>query len=179
MLVLAIMAVVLTLALPAMGGLLQAARLRSTRDALLDSLSMARMEAVRRNSRVVLCKSADGVDCSTTGDWSQGWIIFNDRNNNLRRDTDEPLMTQERGLPRTVRITGNQPIANYVSYGARGTARLQSGAFQSGTFTICSTTQTRQQAFAIPIRPSGRARPVNTTLETCAPATPAAPGASD
>jgi type IV fimbrial biogenesis protein FimT len=42
------------------------------------TLQLARAEAVRRGTEVVVCKSPDGHTCVTGGGWDQGWLVFSD-----------------------------------------------------------------------------------------------------
>ncbi|MBK7989954.1 MAG: GspH/FimT family pseudopilin [Comamonadaceae bacterium] len=48
---------------------------RPTPSALL-SIFARSSEAIKRNSRVVLCTSSDGSTCVTSGGWQQGWTRF-------------------------------------------------------------------------------------------------------
>ena len=133
----AIISTLFSQALPSMGGLLKSQRAISVSNTFLASLHLTRGEAIKRNGRVVMCKSADGGQCTTTGGWEQGWLMFHDRNNNAWHDSDEPVIQQQVGTASGLRLSGNTPVASYVSYAPSGRARLVSGAFQAGTFTIC------------------------------------------
>src|SRR3954468_9771979 len=70
-------------------------------------LSLARAEAIRRASRVVLCKSADGERCASSGPWSQGWIAFDDADGDGIRARDERIIVRERAFARTLRVLGS------------------------------------------------------------------------
>jgi len=132
-----IAAVLLAITVPSMGAMLNTQKAVSLTNTFLASLHLARSEAIKRNGRAVVCKSADNLQCSTTGAWEQGWIVFHDVNNNARLDTDELVVLQQGPAPAGLRLRGNTPVAVYVSYSAGGTAKLTSGAFQAGTFTLC------------------------------------------
>ena len=90
----AVMAILLTLAVPAFSEAMVSSRLTSVANSFLSHLYLARSEAIKRNGRAVLCKSADGLACSGSGGWHQGWILFHDANNNAgsgrrrKRDPD-------------------------------------------------------------------------------------------
>ncbi len=88
----AILAVLMSISLPALGNLVQSAQARGARGALMSSLALARMSAVARNAQVSACPSADHVNC--TGDvwWQRGWIVFVDTNRNGRHDADEQIL---------------------------------------------------------------------------------------
>ena len=139
LLVTATVGVLMGLALPSLGAMLQAQKSITVANHLLASLHFARSEAIKRNARVVVCKSADGLVCSGVGAWDQGWLVFHDRDNNAQRSLDEDLVQTHLGSEDGLRLSGNGPVANYVSYAANGRARTIQGAFQAGTVTLCPT----------------------------------------
>ena len=134
-----ITAVLVSLAMPSIGAMLSAQKSASITNRFLSSLHLTRGEAIKRNGRVVMCKSANGAQCTTSGGWEQGWLLFHDRNNNASLEPDEPVIQQQVGTADGLRLSGNTPVASYVSYAPSGRARLVSGAFQAGTFTLCPT----------------------------------------
>ena len=133
----AIAAVLAALAVPSFAGFLATQRSSGTVSRFVASLNLARSEAIKRNARAVLCKSADGSTCSRSGAWDQGWIVFHDANNDGQLDPGEERVLQSAGLAAGYRLTGNTNVSRYVSYSANGSAKLLSGAFQAGTFTLC------------------------------------------
>jgi type IV fimbrial biogenesis protein FimT len=137
MVVAAIAAVLLAITVPSMGAMLSTQRTVSLTNIFLHSLHLARSEAIKRNGRAVVCKSANGQQCTTAGGWEQGWIVFHDVNNNAQLDGDELVVQQHGPAPAGMRLRGNAPVVSYVSYSAGGTAKMMSGAFQAGTFTLC------------------------------------------
>ena len=64
---LAIVAILATLAAPAFTSLIETQRVRSASNTLVNSLNLARSEAVTRNATIKLEKSAAG--------WSAGWTV--------------------------------------------------------------------------------------------------------
>lgn len=83
MITLAIAAILLTIGVPSFNTLMQNSRLTTSTNDLIGALNLARSEAVTRELRVTVCKSADQATCNTsvTG-WQQGWIVFTDENSN-------------------------------------------------------------------------------------------------
>ena len=75
--VLVLIAVLAVIALPRY--LDYAAKVRLAGDAqfVLETLRLARIEAVTRELPVSLCASTDGVSCTGTP-WEQGWLVFSD-----------------------------------------------------------------------------------------------------
>lgn len=66
-------AVLLGIAVPAFRTFVQNTRLTSEANALVYSLALARDEAVKRDSAVEVCASANGTSCG--GTWNLGWIV--------------------------------------------------------------------------------------------------------
>jgi type IV fimbrial biogenesis protein FimT len=56
---------------------------------LVSELNFARSEAVKRNLNVTLCASADLATCSNVNNWTTGWIIFVDDNQNGAADATD------------------------------------------------------------------------------------------
>lgn len=137
--VVAIVGVLSAIAAPSFARLLAETRVGDASSDLFAAVLQTRSEALKRHQRVVLCVSGDGADCASEGGWEQGWIVFEDGNENGRRDADEPLMRTGEARPGRVGISGDGSVGRYVSYVASGrTQQLVTGAWQAGTLTICS-----------------------------------------
>jgi type IV fimbrial biogenesis protein FimT len=91
MIVLSIIAVLTTMALPAFGNLLQSSASRSARSALSVSINQARIGAAMRSRQVVVCPSANQGDCAHDLRWQHGWISFIDNNMNGEQTTRKSL----------------------------------------------------------------------------------------
>ena len=167
LLVVAVVAVLQSLAAPSLAGMANSMRLSTATNSLFSSLLLARSEAIKRNSRAVVCKSATGNACITTGGWEQGWIVFHDANNNAALDADETILSREAALSQPFKFKGNGPVISYVSYTPMGTTSYTSGAFQAGRLTVCPESATRVDARQIVISSAGRPRTVKTTVAQC------------
>ena len=157
MVVVAVLALLAAIAGPSMARLVDSTRLTAFSNDLLAAMYLARSEAIKRNERAVLCKASTAVACSDSGGWEQGWLVFHDPNNNGVRDAAETVIHYTQALPGGVRLTGNVPVANYISFTPSGRTRLINGAFQMGTLTLCkpaADTEGRQ----IVINNAGRPR---------------------
>ena len=75
-----------------MSSLLQDARMTAATNQLMGHLSLARSEAIKRNARVTLCKSRDGVACTDASAWQEGWLVFADDNKNHKLDVGETIL---------------------------------------------------------------------------------------
>lgn len=149
-------ALVLTLGVPSFQEMIRDNRLVATVNELIGALNLARSEAIKRGVRVTLCKSADGAACTASGGYEQGWIVFVDPNDNAAVDADETIIRVFQAIPTGagMTLTGNAPVARYISYVATGATQLTSGAFQAGTLTLCAAPKARR----IVINSVGRVR---------------------
>jgi len=75
--VLAIVTVLFSLAVPAYRALVTQNQIATQVNQLVAAINFARSEAIHSHQVVTLCKSKDSQSCS--GTWSDGWIIFVDR----------------------------------------------------------------------------------------------------
>lgn len=167
MIVIAVLTVLLAIAIPDFSGFGHGTRLSAYSNKFLAALILARSEAIKRNSRVTICKSSDGKSCASNGNWSQGWIVFSDVNNNVQLDPGENLLQMESAMPGNWLITGNTPVSKFVSYSGAGSSHLVSGAFQAGSITICRKTHVAAQSSRIIINSAGRPRTVREMLPYC------------
>jgi type IV fimbrial biogenesis protein FimT len=72
--VISILAILSSLAIPAFDNILMTNRLRSYANTFLASVNLARSESLKRNAPIIMCVSTDGVTCGS-GAWHLGWII--------------------------------------------------------------------------------------------------------
>ena len=151
---LALLGVLIGIAAPGFSDMLRENQLTTATNRFLTALHYTRSEAIKRGTRVTMCKSADGVACATDGDWEQGWIIFPDPNANGERDAGETVLIAESGQGGGLTITGNQWVNRYISYLPQGWTRLVGGGLQMGTLDLCKEDTAR----SIVISRSGRPR---------------------
>jgi type IV fimbrial biogenesis protein FimT len=130
----AIAAILLGMAAPSFSGLVQNNRMSGEMNRLAGHLNFARSEAIKSGTTVIVCKSLDGSNCTTAGQWTQGWIIFADSINNRTRDGSEPVLAVQQALGQGNSIDyGGFPTSNYVLYHPIGTS------LGNGTFTFCDS----------------------------------------
>ncbi len=95
--VLAVMSIVTVAGAPSLRGTLANSRATTTSNRLLTDLSLARSAAIMSGVRSEVCPSNDGIQCSDSTDWSSGWIVFVDRNDDDKRSDSEPLLATVSG----------------------------------------------------------------------------------
>lgn len=138
--VIAIAAILAGLAAPSFQSLIASSNLTSTTNDLIATLARARSDAIRRGQRVTVCMSADGASCTNTGDWTQGWIMFNDDDHAAAEATveDKKYITAiTPALTNNIVVKANTSVT-YFSYSADGQAKTMSGGSGAGTLRVCS-----------------------------------------
>jgi type IV fimbrial biogenesis protein FimT len=124
-----IAAIVVVLGVPSFAHAIAKGRQSAELNALFHGFYLARRESIRRRARVSLCPSTDGVSCAPGPDWSAGWILFENRGDEVppRRDAEEPLILAH--VPsQMLRITANR--SGFTSRGIRKRAT-------NGTLVVC------------------------------------------
>lgn len=74
MVAIAVLAVLVSLAVPSMTEALLGSKLSSYANSLSSSALLSRSEAIKRNVPVTLCASSGGTSCESVS-WEQGWIV--------------------------------------------------------------------------------------------------------
>jgi type IV fimbrial biogenesis protein FimT len=163
----AIAASLLSIGVAPLTATVKSLQMRAFSNSFLEALYLARSEAIKRGSRVVVCKSPDGTSCLSLGGWDQGWIVFHDANNDGAHQTSEEVILNYKASAATVHAFGNGNVSKYISYTHLGTAELTSGAFQAGSVTICSLFGQTGEERKIVINASGRARVTLANAQAC------------
>lgn len=137
MIVVTLAAVVLAIGAPNLVDYVRESRLNSTSTELVVDLSFARSEAIKRNTRVLVCGRAAGTNnCAASTNWSNGWVICYDANADGACDagtTDDPNPIRVKGgLHETVTLTGPAAAFRFNPNGSQG-------ALGGGTATLTLT----------------------------------------
>ncbi len=150
MIAIAVAAVVLTLGVPGFGRIIENNQLATNTNVLVSSFTLARSEAIKRNTQVKICDSSDGVNCGI-GDYSAGWIVFVDADENdvWDNNADEDLIQVYSALPTNFSLDSNG-FTN-LSYEPNGRSNA------SGNFILCKNNDITK-ARVIIINTTGRTR---------------------
>ncbi|MGH8534264.1 MAG: GspH/FimT family pseudopilin, partial [Gammaproteobacteria bacterium] len=172
MMTVAVLAIALSVGMPAMGDFVKNSRLVTQTNDFIASFQLARSEAIKRGARVTLCKSSDGALCDATADgrWGIGWITFVDPANVGTLDGGEVRIDTRAATPLNVAIAPEAPpldanVQNYVSYTAQGIVRDAAGAAQNGTFRICDD-RGLSKGRGVILSPTGRVE-LTTNIASC------------
>lgn len=155
-----LVAILASIAVPAYTTMMANNRMAGEINDFVGSLHFARSEAIKRGLDVVVCKSLDGQMCITTGDWSQGWVIFQDTNSSQSRDGTgcpgqpcEPLIKSISGFQGSHQLVAPGTAANWIRFSRNG--------FANGSdevFTLCEGGKDDKKARAVILDPTGRIR---------------------
>jgi type IV fimbrial biogenesis protein FimT len=179
MVAVAILAILMTLAVPSFTSMVAKSRLQSATSELMSSIVRTRMEALQFGRRVTMCRSADGANCiASAGNWDTGWITFIDptRSGVLAEvDPGATVTAIVSALPSDVVILGNGNVEQNLSYRPDGVARGMSGsgALAVSRFRVCSTSSALTDADRgreIQINAAGRPTVNEISLDISCPA---------
>lgn len=98
MVVLAITAILVTLAVPSLTRAIQINTMASTVNTFLADMRYARSESIRRGGGVIMCRSSspEAVNAACNSDasnsWKTGWIVFHDLDHSGARGSAEPVL---------------------------------------------------------------------------------------
>jgi type IV fimbrial biogenesis protein FimT len=158
-----VMAVLLAVSLPNFQAVSEAMTTNSQAKALMNTLNLARNEAVKRGTTVSLCASTNGTDCSTDN-WSAGWMVFVDANGDANGgagsvDAGDAVIRVYDALSAGSNLTFTVDLMQYNSLGYSDIVGIQ-------TLLVCPATGNDEHARAIEIGLSGRGRRIEGGL-TC------------
>ena len=134
MVVIAIVAILTTIAAPSFKSMLQSNNMTSTVNSFLADMRYARSEAIRRGGAVVMCRSAAPEATTPTcsdGGWQSGWIIFHDLNSDEVKDSTDPVLRVQGPIVSMdlISASGSQYILPFTA-----TGRLPSSVVTTLTF---------------------------------------------
>jgi type IV fimbrial biogenesis protein FimT len=171
--VVAIVAILASLALPSFKGLTERWRVRSAIEDLQSTLYYARSEAIRRAGNVVIVKKADGNGCTNAGSdaqWGCGWLVFVDVNRDGTQSGDPEITLQQTSAPtRTeIEVSGDSatmnPRINVDRWG-----QLTNNGATSFTFRAWpqGSSSSNAAASTLCVRAGGQIRRLNSGTESC------------
>ena len=125
---LAIAATLASLAAPSFNHVLSNQQLRSITHRLHASLNLARQTAIVRRQPVLVRNKE--------GDWSKGWTVFVDTDNDGLPGAGEEILLDVTDLPGKISVRSN--FGPYARYRANGRSAYINGAFMAGTWILCT-----------------------------------------
>ena len=148
---LAVLGILVALAVANFNDATLSARLNGFANSLVASAQVARSEAIKRNSTIRLCASADGATCAASGGWEQGWVVLTD---------DDAVLQVQQPLPSEFKVTQTGGTADLNFPGTVvGTT--------TATLTVCRSTPVGNEERVVTISGTGAAYVTMTTAGSC------------
>ena len=132
--VIALIGILSTIAVPSMGALFAKNALRSAKVSVSDTMRTARSYAITQQLRTVICPSADGELCSNGLTWNKALIVFVDLDSNYSRSTNEALVSSVKKQGNSVTVIPDQ-TDNAYAFLPNGEMRGSNGS-RSVTYTV-------------------------------------------
>ncbi|MBF0610064.1 MAG: prepilin-type N-terminal cleavage/methylation domain-containing protein [Magnetococcales bacterium] len=137
MITLAVAGVMIAASAPLVTDILRTNRLTALSNQLIGTLGYARSEAIKRSSRVTMCRSSSGSTCDGT-QWENGWLIFVDSDKNSAYTAGETILRVREALPTNFTMRGGSTTTSTITF-------LSSGAVSTsanGVFALCYNSST-------------------------------------
>ncbi|WP_415897100.1 GspH/FimT family pseudopilin [Neptuniibacter sp. QD72_48] len=159
MITIALLAILLFIAVPNFSGFVASSRLVAAKEMLISTISFARSEAIKRGGAITVCRrSANADTCVGNGvgavdeDWSDGWLVFQDENDNDQVDANELIKVYTDIADSTTIIFSRDDQFEYSGLGLLNTASADDESF---TITDSGDADDGSVIF---LRPTGRVR---------------------
>ncbi len=151
----AIAAIVLSVGVPAFQGVVANNGMVADANRFVTSINLARSAAVKYQRDATICPSANWnaatPSCTATTDWSNGWIVFVDKDRDSAVDADEVITVNE---PLSDRMSFASGAVNSFTYDARGFVD------SADDLNLCDN-RTGEMGRRVRINGAGRIRVVN------------------
>ena len=148
MITLAISSILITGVAPSFSASVKNSRMVTQLNDLHTAFSLARSEAINRNTSVTVCRSATSTSCA--GVWQDGWIVFVDEDSDGSVDNGDEIINVHGALPNDSTLVSEQAQVIYASSGLAVPG-------SNSTFTFCDA-RGATKAKGIIIGTTGRPR---------------------
>lgn len=152
MITVSIVGILASIAIPNYQTLILNNRMSTQANDFMAAIGLARSEAIKRGTRVSLCKSTNNTSCVTSGNWAQGWIVFTDGSTVGTKDGTDVILQVHGPLDGSTSFSGSGNTVNYIAYGASGY-----GTALAGTVSLCPPSPAAVVGRDIVITNTGRA----------------------
>jgi len=146
LIVLAVGAILFTIAIPGLGFLVNTSRLAAVTNNLVSSLQLARSEAIKRGQRVTVCKTSGAMAktpaCDASASWQEGWLVFVDGGTRGVIEAGDTLLRVQEPASTAVAITVSN-YTTYVSYLSSGVSQAPNN-LANGKLRVCLASNQRE-----------------------------------
>lgn len=131
MVTIAVAAILVSIAVPSFRNLIVSNRLNTVATEMVDAISFARSESIKRNSPAVFCRVASSTStvCATGSSWSH-WVILSGADLIRRGEVNN--------YNATIRVASDL-TDDRVVFGGDGLARTGGSIINESTISVCST----------------------------------------
>ena len=159
MVILAVASILLSVGVPSFRGVVMDNRMVGSANKFVTAVNMARSSAVRYQRSATICSSTNWDQalptCNGTADWTEGWIVWVDKDRDSATDADEIVVVHE-------------PLHDAIAFVASTNSRFDYDprGFGSGagdTLTLCDS-RTGETGRVIRVNNVGR---TNVDTQTC------------
>jgi len=169
MLGIALAAIIVTMAAPSFNSAMKNNQIVAETNELIADINFARSEAVKRGTRVVLCRSVSPTNSApscggVTGNWSSGWLVFADTDSdNVYNSATDILIRIGNPTEKAVTVKTNTTAHQDLVYNPDGTTN--SGG-NTAVFAICDD-RGEEHGRQIQVSATGRPRLVAPVSSSC------------
>ncbi|TCS36443.1 GspH/FimT family pseudopilin [Reinekea marinisedimentorum] len=170
MVTLVILAIITMAAAPSFNNVIRSSRIDSNLSKIRAGYSFARTEAGTRQEGVSICVANSSLDdCATGTDWSGGWIVFTDTDNDIVYETSDgdTLLRIWEGVSDDFSLTGSASGYTFYDNGAAVEDPYSTSSFTSMKLTLtpdsCPTGESLIREFSVVSAFGG----TSTTTGTC------------
>jgi len=166
-----VVSILLASGAPAFKDFIKNNRVTSQTNGHVSVIQLARSEALKRGTNMVVCASDDQATCTGKDTWADGWILFSDLNLNNAPDvvtgkcleTEDCIMTVRKALPEGTTLTTDADFVCFLPTGLSGTIATSSstsctaetGLVTPVEFVLKAKNCEKNQARKITITPQG------------------------
>ncbi len=157
MVTVAIMVILVGLAIPSFQNLIETNRVATRASRLMSVLQLVRIEAIKRNATVRLCRSGDGSACDGES-WQDDWLMWVDSESDGAHEADDPeeIVRVFESISGGVTVDNSRDL-EWIGYRPDGVVIGSSGLANS-TWTFCPQSNDDDLARKIVISRVGRPR---------------------
>ena len=158
--------ILLAAGVPAFQSFIKNNRVTAQTNNLVSALQLARSEALKRGTNVVVCASDDQATCTDDmNTWADGWIVFSDViiNNSpdvggsdpLCEDTEDCIIATNSGLSAGNTLTSNADKIRFLPTGLADNSVTCEGNPKTVCFTLEAKNCEKKQARRVTVTPQG------------------------
>lgn len=130
MVTIAILAIVTSLAAPALGTFVSRSAMRGISADFTLAMQRARSEAINRNECVAICMSSNNTTCTTTGsNWGVGWIVFRSPTCEIVAPTAADIHLVQQAINTRYVLNSVSTVRRSVIFNPRGNSRSVGASF--------------------------------------------------